>query len=280
MKKVLGSIVLVAIIVALIGVNVLLIRNASVAKTEEVKNPVLSLDIENYGTVKIELYPEYAPNTVKNIIALANNGYYNGKVFYGMDDVAVYVGRNADGESDNPTVADIDKSLVTTDENGVETVSEDDYEYSIDGEFISNNFKQNTLKHEKGVVSLVRADYTQQLSSLVDESYNSGTSQFTIIMDDESAKNLDGLYAGFGRVTEGLDIVETIYGLEVKVDESEDGETTTSSEAIQAFASAPVITSATVETNGGKYDLPEVHEAFDYSSYLNQLMTQYYTSNQ
>lgn len=263
MKKVIGVVVLVAIIVALIGVNVLLISGRISAQNQEVKNPVLSLEIENYGTVKIELYPDYAPNTVKNIIALANSGYYNGKVFYGTDDVAVYVGRGANGESVNPKLSDIGIS------------GEDDYEYAIDGEFVANQFNQNTLKHEKGVVSLVRADYTKQIETLVDESYNSGNSQFTIIMNDESAKNLNGLYAGFGKVVEGLEIVENIYKLDVKPEDSEDS---SSSSSIQAFASAPVITKATVETFDGKYNSPKVHKAFDYNEYLNELMTQYYTS--
>lgn len=264
MKKVIGSVVLVAIIIALLGVNVVLIKGRVSAENQEIKNPVLSLEIANYGTVKIELYPDYAPNTVKNIVALANNGYYNGKVFYGMDDVAVYVGRGANGESVNPKLSNI----------GI--TEDDDYEYAIDGEFISNQFNQNTLKHEKGVVSLVRADYTQQLGTLVDESYNSGNSQFTIITNDESAKNLDGLYAGFGKVVEGLEIVDQIYGLDIKSDDSEDG--TNSAQSIKPFENAPVITKATVETFDGKYDAPKVHKAFDYNEYLNELMKQYYTS--
>ena len=94
-----------------------------------------------------------------------------------MDDVAVYVGRNSEGNSDNPKLSTIDK---TVQEN-----SENDYSYSIDGEFVANNFKQNTLKHKKGVVSLVRADYTKQINSLTEQSYNSGTSQFTIVMNLE-----------------------------------------------------------------------------------------------
>ena len=276
MKKVIGVIVLVAILVALVGVNVLLICGKVSAQNQEEKNPVLSLEIENYGTVKIELYPDYAPNTVKNIIALANNGYYDGKVFYGMDDVAVYVGRDANGESVNPKLSDIDKSIVVTDENGNQTTTKEDYEYAIDGEFVNNQFTQNTLKHEKGVVSLVRADYTKQIESLVDESYNSGNSQFTIVMNNEKAKNLNGLYAAFGKVVEGLEIVEQINTLDVKSDDSEDG--TSSDASIQAFATAPVITKATVETFDGKYGLPKVHEAFNYNNYLNELMTQYYTS--
>ncbi len=290
MKKIVSVIALILVIVALIGVNVLLVYNAVIAKTQEVKNPVLSLEVENYGTVKIELYPEYAPNTVKNIIALANNGYYNGKIFYGMDDLAVYVGRDENGESDNPTIGDIDKSVITeevvTDENSVENittekpVNENDYEYEIDGEFIANNFKQNTLKHEKGVVSLVRADYTKQIQSLTEQSYNSGSSQFTIVMNDSN--ELNGMYAGFGKVIEGMDIVEKIYGLEIKQEEATEENTTTDSteDSIKPFATAPKITNATVETYGITYDLPETHEAFDYSSYLQNLLNQYYTSGQ
>ncbi|MBP3596605.1 MAG: peptidylprolyl isomerase [Clostridia bacterium] len=300
MKKVVSIIALLVVIVALLGVNGLLVYNAISSRNQEVKNPVLSLEVEGYGNVKIELYPEYAPNTVKNIIALANNGYYNGKIFYGMDDIAVYVGRDANGESDNPTIGDIDKSVVKTEENAetnsaetnntetaetpentVEPINEDDYKYEIDGEFVANNFRKNTLKHEKGVVSLVRADYTKQMQSLTKESYNSGSSQFTIVMEDNNG--LNGMYAGFGKVIEGMDIVEKIYGLEIKKEETTEESTTTTEtteESIKPFAAAPVIKTATVETYGVTYGLPKVHEAFDYSGYLQQLLNQYYnTSN-
>lgn len=271
MKKGLISLVLVIIIVALLGVSGFLVYNAVIAQNQEVKNPVLTLNVENYGDVKIELYPEYAPNTVADIIALANNGYYTDKIFYGMDDVAVYVGRGLTGESDNPTISDIDKS--------VEAGSDADYTYEINGEFVANNFKQNTLKHEKGMVSLMRADYTQQIGSLTSQSYNSGSSQFTIIMNDEASK-LNGLYAVFGKVIEGMDIVEKIYALDIKTEENEDGTTSATEDSIQPFDNAPVITSASVETYGADYGLPETHEAFDYSAYLQQLMTQYYSSQQ
>lgn len=299
MKKVVSIIALLVVIVALLGVNGLLVYNAISSRNQEVKNPVLSLDVEGYGNVKIELYPEYAPNTVKNIIALANNGYYNGKIFYGMDDIAVYVGRDANGESDNPTIGDIDKSVVkdevkaeTTEETNAaentetpeittEPINENDYKYEIDGEFVANNFRTNILKHEKGVVSLVRADYTKQMQTLTKESYNSGSSQFTIVMEDNNG--LNGMYAGFGKVIEGMDIVEKIYGLEIKQEETTEDSTATAQtteESIKPFATAPVIKTATVETHGVTYGLPEVHEAFDYSAYLQQLLNQYYnTSN-
>ena len=119
----------------------------------------------------------------------------------------------------------------------------------------------------KGVVSLVRADYTKQLSNLVDQSFNSGSSQFTIVMEDNNG--LNGMYAGFGKVIEGMDIVEKIYALEIKPEETtEENQTENSADSIKPFAVAPKITNATVETYGVNYELPETHEAFDYSSYL------------
>lgn len=280
MKRILSIVVLMVIILALLGTSGLLVYNATIEKNKEIKNPVLTLNIENYGEVKIEMYPEYAPNTVKNIVALANNGYYNGKIFYGMDDIAVYVGRNSEGKSENPKISDIDKSVVAEENQIVSTTenNSNDYEYEIDGEFVANNFKQNTLKHEKGVVSLVRADYTKQIASLTSQSYNSGSSQFTITMKD--SRQLNGMYAAFGKVIEGMDIVETIYGLATKVEETSEDGTTNTEESIKAFETAPVITSATVDTYGEEYGLPKTHKAFDYSGYLTNLMQQYYTSNQ
>ena len=119
------------------------------------------------------------------------------------------------------------------------------------------------------------------MQSLTKESYNSGSSQFTIVMEDNNG--LNGMYAGFGKVIEGMDIVEKIYGLEIKKEETTEESTTTTEtteESIKPFAAAPVIKTATVETYGVTYGLPKVHEAFDYSGYLQQLLNQYYnTSN-
>ncbi|MGN1298693.1 MAG: peptidylprolyl isomerase [Candidatus Scatovivens sp.] len=257
--------ILIVIAVILIVICCALIAQYVRALTQEVKNPVVNLEIENYGNVKIELYPEYAPNTVKNIIRLVEKGYYDGKVFYGTDDISVYVGRNAEGEISYPKLSTIK-----------EDISEDnDYEYEINGEFVANGFEENTLKHEKGVVSLVRADYTQVIGTLKEESFNSGSSQFTILTED--ARNLNGMYAGFGRVIEGMDIVENIYNLD-KASKDENAEDTETS-SIEKFATMPVIIKATVETNGVDYGEPEIHEAFDYQAYLQQLLTQYYSEN-
>ena len=83
--------IIVIAIVLLIGTS---IYNIVMAKTEKVSHPEVTFELENYGNIKIELYPEYAPNTVANFIKLVEKGYYNDKVIYGKDEVCLYVGRN------------------------------------------------------------------------------------------------------------------------------------------------------------------------------------------
>ena len=241
---------------------------------QEIKHPEVTFEIEGYGNVKMELYPEYAPNTVVNFLKLAEKGYYNGKVVYGKDTIAEYWGRAEDGTVVAPKLNMIDDK--------VEETSDENYEYSIKGEFIANKFEQNTLPHKRGVVSMVRANYTQQIAALVDESYNSATSQFTVITSDD-AQSLNGLYAGFGRVIEGMDIVDRIYDSAISTEESnetDDVMSTDSSQSIQKFATYPVINSTTVETYGVDYGMPEIEKAFNYSNYLYQLMSRYYSGNE
>lgn len=237
-------------------------------------HPEVTFEVQDYGTIKMELYPEYAPNTVSNFIRLIEKGYYNNKVVYGKDGVCLYVGRNSEGEIDNPKT-----SLIL---DNVEENSEYDYEYTIPGEFIANGFKQNTLKHEKGVISLIRNDYTQYVASLSEESYNSGNAQLGIMMSDD-ASNLNGSYASFARVTEGMDILENIYNNSEVAPHEHEGEQTEETEAheggIEAFANYPVITSATVDTKGINYGDPKIEEAFDYESYMYNLMSSYYGNN-
>lgn len=239
------------------------------AKTFEVKNPVATFEIENYGTVKMELYPEYAPNTVANFINLINKGFYNGKTFYGKDVNAIYATKTADGEEAEPTVSLVDSS--------VEANSAADYNYQINGEFVANDFEQNTLKHEKGTVSMLRQEYSSYFG-LTEQAYNSASSHFQIMLEDN--RNLNGMYAAFGKVTEGLDVVEKIFNSETVATDSEDGEaaTTTDENTIVDFSTPAVITSASVETYGVDYGVPEVHEAFDYSAFLQNYFNQYYTN--
>ncbi len=237
-------------------------------------HPEVTFEIQDYGTIKMELYPEYAPNTVTNFIRLVEKGYYNNKVVYGKDDICLYVGRNSEGNIENPKT-----SLIL---DNVEADSDYDYEYTIPGEFIANGFNQNTLKHEKGVISLIRNDYTQYVGTLTQESYNSGNAQLGIMMSD-NANNLNGSYASFAKITEGMDILENIYNnREIAATETagdENGEKTTQETGIDAFATYPVITSATVDTHGVSYGDPNIEEAFDYESYMYNLMNSYYGNN-
>lgn len=260
-------------------------------------HPEVTFEIENYGNVKMELYPEYAPNTVANIIKLVEKGFYNNKVLYGKDDYCMYIGRDANGEVVNPKASLIDDTIEadaadnpidvqiaeneaakTEESSNTESNADEkkDYEYTIKGEFVGNGFKGNTLRHEKGIVTLLRNDYTQYFANLMEESYNSGNAQLAIITADE-ANTLNGAYTAFGKITEGLDIIEKINNeSEIKEPEvnAETGEKIET--GIDVFKIFPVIKSATVDTKGVDYGMPEIQEAFDYDSYINQMMSSYY----
>lgn len=263
MKEKLKIILLSAIAVVLIVFIGLIVVNYAKASNYNVQNPVATFEIKDYGNVKIELYPEYAPNTVSNFVALINSGYYNEKVVYGKDNGALYMARTVDDSAEGPKVSLIDNSVAED--------SEENYVYEINGEFIANGFEKNTLRHEKGVISLNRSDYSSY--NLNEEGYNSGSAQFSVIM--ESSSNLNGLYCGFGKVIEGMDIIEKIYNeAEIATKEGEEED----SESIKEFATMPVIANATVDTYGVNYGKPEVHKAFDLQNYLMQLYSSYYSN--
>ena len=222
--------------------------------TMEVKNPVATMEVENFGTIKIELYPELAPQTVANFITLANRGFYDGLTFHRIvKDFMIQGGdKNGDGTG-NATLADLK-------DDG------DGTEYSIKGEFIANGV-DNDLKFEEGVLGMARSDYTQYSSDLADESYNSGSSQFFITTKESS--NLNGYYTSFGKVIEGLDVVHQIEGVEVTAKTTEGEETQSSaSQEVSTPVNPPKITSLKVETYGVNYDLPETLTPFDYTSWL------------
>ena len=267
MKDKSKKILLIIVAVVLIAICGLLVVQYIRALTQDVKNPMLTLEIENYGNVKIELYPEYAPNTVATIVTLVKNGFYENKVIYGKDQICLYVGRDTDGNVPLTKVSNLNTSVASG--------SDADKPVTIPGEFAENGFTKNTLRHEKGVLSLIRNDYTQSVSGLVEESYNSGVSQIGIMMG-ENTSNLNGVYAAFGKVTEGLDILEKLY-TEAKIQEPEVADDGTVQEtAIDKFATFPIIKSATVETYGVDFGLPVFMEAFDYESYMYDLIqTQY-----
>ena len=217
-------------------------------QTVNISNPIATMEIEGLGTMKIELYPDQAPNTVKNFITLANRGFYDGLTFHRIVKDFMVQGGDKDGTgSGTPTLADLK-------DDGSDTET-----YAIKGEFVQNGFNQNTIRHEKGVISMARSDYSQM--GLYEEGYNSAGSQFFIMTEDNSS--LNGYYAAFGKVIEGMDVLDKLN--ETKVEEAEDGEEASTP------VDPPVIKSVRVDTFGVDYGEPETVTPFDYNSYLQQL---------
>ena len=136
-------------------------------------NPIVTFEMENGKTFKAELYPEKAPNTVNNFISLVKKGFYNGLIFHRV--IAGFMIQGGDP-------------------NGMGTGGPG---YHIKGEFSSNGFKANDLSHERGVLSMARAQHP-----------DSAGSQFFVMHAE--AEYLDGQYAAFGKVIEGMDTVDAI----------------------------------------------------------------------
>ena len=229
--------------------------------TMEVKNPIVTMEVENFGTIKLELYPDKAPETVKIFIALANNGFYDGLKFHRVVKGFMIQGgdKNGDGTG-SPKLSDL----------GLDVSGDDNTEYCITGEFLANGDNDNTLKHTEGVISMARGDYTSYSSALTTESYNSAGSQFFIMTEDN--QSLNGYYAPFGKVIEGMDVVHAIENVEVK---ASDDSTTSSSDkesSTEKEVSTPVndvkISKVTVETYGVKYGLPKTLDTWNYYDWV------------
>lgn len=135
------------------------------------QNPIVTFDT-TAGTIKAELYPEIAPNTVNNYISLIKKGYYDGLIFHRVIKGFMIQGGDPEG-------------------TGIGGPG-----YSIKGEFSQNGF-ENNLKHTAGVLSMARSQMP-----------DSAGSQFFIM--HKNAPHLDGSYAAFGKVTEGMDVVDQI----------------------------------------------------------------------
>ena len=135
-------------------------------------NPVVTIEMENGGVIKAELYPEIAPNTVNNFISLINKGFYDGVIFHRVIPGFMIQGGDPKG-------------------TGMGGPG-----YSIKGEFTGNGFK-NDLKHKRGVLSMARTMMP-----------NSAGSQFFIM--HQNAPHLDNQYAAFGKVIEGIEVVDAI----------------------------------------------------------------------
>ena len=245
MKKASNIITIIALILILVligGVSYGYYKKA----TMEVKNPIVTMEVQDFGTIKLELYPEMAPQTVSNFVALAQNGFYDGLKFHRIVDGFMIQGGDSNGDgSGSPKLSDL----------GIDVSGDDDRNYSIKGEFLSNKYTKNTLKHKEGVISMARADYTQQYSSsLTTESYNSAGSQFFIMTADN--ESLDGSYAAFGKVIEGRDVVHKIEKVEVKEKEK------------STPVNDVIISKVTVETYGVDYGKPDTLEPWNYYDWV------------
>lgn len=213
--------------------------------------PIASINVKDFGTIEIELYPDKAPNTVKNFIALANNGFYDGLTFHRVvKDFMIQGGDKNGNGSGYPTLDDLKG-------NGNKT------RYSIKGEMSNNGYTKNTIKMEAGVIAMATANYTNIDSSLKEEGYNSADSQFFILQKDYM--QLNGEYAGFGKVIKGMDVVNKIASVEVEAYNY-------GSEDDMSEVSKPVeyviISSIDVETFGINYGYPETLKPFNYNEYL------------
>ena len=137
------------------------------------QNPIVTIEMESGKTIKLELYPEIAPNTVANFVSLASKGYYDGLIFHRVIPGFMIQGGDPTG-------------------TGMGGPG-----YTIKGEFARNGYRENTLRHTRGVISMARSGMP-----------NSAGSQFFIMHAD--APHLDGSYAAFGKVTEGIETVDEI----------------------------------------------------------------------
>ena len=168
-------------------------------------NPIVTFEMENGDIMKAELYPEIAPNTVNNFISLVQNGFYDGLIFHRVIRGFMIQGGCPDG-------------------TGMGGPG-----YTIKGEFSQNGFA-NDLRHTEGVLSMARAMHP-----------DSAGSQFFIM--HKNSPHLDGAYAAFGKITEGMDIVNKI------------------AETATDYSDRPLeeqkMKKVTVDTMGGEYPAPE-----------------------
>lgn len=169
--------------------------------------PTITIVVKDYGTIKAELYPEEAPNTVNNFIDLASSGFYDGLSFHRV--IKDFMIQGGDPKGDGTGGPD----------------------YTILGEFAGNGYENNTLKHEEGVLSMAR----------MGSDMDSAGSQFFIVT--KTTKSLDRIYAAFGKVTEGMEVVHAIEKVETDAND---------------MPKTPVIIqSITVDTHGITYAKPE-----------------------
>ena len=279
-KKILLILIVLVLICAIGWVSI----NFVLSKTDKKANPVVTMEVEGYGTIKIELYPDMAPNTVKNFVKLAQRGFYNEKTFTDIEDGLIRGGLTETENTDGTTKLEGPKLSNLRDLAD----GEKDTEYSIEGEFIENGFNTNTLSHQRGTISMYRKtynDYQQEMAmvqmmgyssyvdTLLNELYDSQSGGFFITTEDKTS--LDGTYTAFGRVIEGMDIVDAISKVELQKSTADDGTETATTKPV----TAPVIKNVTVETFGVDYGMPETRDSFDFDAIFSVFMQNYMQSS-
>lgn len=169
------------------------------------KNPIVTIEMKDGDVIKLELYPDIAPNTVNNFISLVKSGFYDGLTFHRIIEGFMIQGGDPDGNGTGGP------------------------DYCIPGEFAANGFK-NDLSHEPGVISMARAQHP-----------DSAGSQFFIM--HKKASHLDGSYAAFGKIIEGMEIVDKLAAVDTDWND---------------MPLTPVVMAAvTVDTFGEEYPEPE-----------------------
>lgn len=275
------NVVMIGVLILIVVILGSIILGYYKKETLNIPNPIVTMEVENYGTIKIELYPDMAPEAVKNFITLANNKFYDGLTFHRVVKDFMIQGGDKEGTgAGSVTFADLydneDESVEYKYVNKEKAKAKDSY--SIKGEFIANGYEKNTLSLEEGTIAMARNDYTSYSSTLASESYDSAGSQFFIMTNNEHT-NLTGYYAGFGKVIEGIDVVHAIENVECTT-ATKEGEEEQENEANKEV-STPVekitISTVTVETNGVKYEKPETLQPFNYMKWLYNLYGLTYT---
>ena len=189
-------------------ISILFISGCSDKKPTE--NPIVTMTIKDYGDIKIELYPDIAPNTVANFVNLTEKGFY-----------------------DNNTIHRVQKGFVIQGGDPTGTGSGGPG-YTIKGEFAANGI-ENDLKHTRGVISMARGDKK-----------NSAGCQFFIMLGD--ADYLDGQYAAFGKIIEGMEVIENIENTDFEITNSYLG----------VIKTPLTIEKTTVDTKGFNYKVKKI----------------------
>lgn len=245
MKKIILWVCILAVTIAVIFVGVGIIQT----KTYNPKNPIATIEIEGYEKpIKVELDYKSAENAVENFVKLANSGFYN-----------------------NYKMTIDEKEIVSNSSNEKARLSrivenpQNDYIYGIKGDLIANGVN-NLIKHKKGVITMYRNDYSY--FGYAEEGYNSANSKFAILTEDNDSYN--GRYIPFGKVVEGIDVLDAIKA--TRVEETENTEAEDEKNVI-------VIKSISVDTFGVNYNAPEYNNYEETLEKVNEICKQYFGSD-